>query len=215
MLYLDHVIWTGQDIEGISAKYGADFQVKSVKGGEHEDWGTFNYLTFFSNSCYMEWLGVRDVNKAKQLDHPLIQHLMYTLEHKQNGPFQFALRTDRMNDYIKHFTEKGIPFKGPFHGHRTQPNGNTLSWKMLFPTYDFTKGETLPFLIEWDQPESERIEVSLINNQAVTNLHFGGITRQRFQEIYNLTPRKMLNTKVLRNVKVTFHEEKHLSIDIA
>src|SRR5699024_12870438 len=108
-----------------------------------------------------------------------------------------------------------IPSHGPLHAHTTQPNGINLSWKILFPTYDFTNGETLPFLIEWDQRESERIVVSLINNQAVTNLHFGGITRQRFQEIYNLTPRKMLNTKVLRNVKVTFYEEKHLSIDIA
>lgn len=215
MLYLDHVIWTGNDIEGISERYGADFAVKSIKGGDHDSWGTYNYLTFFSNNCYMKWLGISDTEKAEQLDHPLIQHLLYALNSEKSGPFQFALRTDRLDDYIEHFKQHNIAYKGPFHGQRKKPNGQILSWRMLFPTYDFTNGEILPFLIEWEQPESERVEVSLVNNQSITGLHFGGISKQRFQEIYNLPVKKIRSPKVLRNVKVFFHEEPCLRIDIA
>jgi len=215
LLYLDHVIWTGKDIEGISEKYGSEFAVKSVKGGEHDSWGTYNYLTFFSNSCYMEWLGINDVERAENLDHPLIQHLVYTLNKEHQGPFQFALRTDKLDDYLEHFNKNNIPYKGPFHGQRKKPNGQLLSWRMLFPSYDFTKDETLPFLIEWDQSESERFEVSLINNQAITGLHFGGISKERFQEIYSLPTKKIRSPKLLRNVKMHFHDEPCLSIDIA
>lgn len=215
LLYLDHVIWTGSDIEGISEKYGADFAVKSVKGGEHDAWGTYNYLTFFSNSCYMEWLGVRDVEKAEHLDHPLIKHLIYTLHSNNRGPFQFALRTDKLDAYLEHFKQQNIPYRGPFHGKRKKPDGQLLSWRMLFPTYDYTNNETLPFLIEWDQPESERIEVSLTNNQAITGLHLGGITKERFQQIYRLPMKKIRSAKLLSNVKIHFHEEPCLRIDIA
>src|SRR5690625_6093682 len=95
MLYLDHIIWTGDNIEKVSDQYGKDFAVKSVKGGEHEDWGTFNYLTHMSNNCYLEWLGIRDMKRAEMQEMPLIQHLTYALNNGIHGPFQFALRTNK------------------------------------------------------------------------------------------------------------------------
>lgn len=215
MLYLDHIIWTGDDIETVSEKYGSEFAVKSVKGGEHEAWGTYNYLTFFSNSCYIEWLGVRDRYKASQLDHPLIQHLLHTLERKEQGPFQFALRTDKIEAYVEHFTRNSIPFHGPFEGYRKKPNGQLLSWRMLFPAYDFTNQEVLPFLIEWDQPENERIEASLINHQTINAIHYSGTTKERFKEIYQLpTKRRTGKNRLLRNTKIHFHDDVALAIDV-
>jgi hypothetical protein len=217
MLYLDHVIWTGNNVEQVSEKYGSDFAVKSIKGGEHDNWGTYNYLTHFSNNCYMEWLGIKDIAIAKKLDHPLIQHLLYALETESRGPFQFALRTDKLDEYIAHFTENNIPYTGPFSGQRKKPDGTLLSWRMLFPNFDFTNKELLPFLIEWDQPENVRVEASLINHQTITGVHFGGMTKERFTNIYNLPTQKLRNNNrvQLRNVKIHFYEESKLSIDLA
>lgn len=215
MLYLDHVIWTGEDIEHISEKYGSDFAVKSVKGGEHDAWGTYNYLTFFANNCYMEWLGIQDEEKADSMEHPLIQHLVHTLKTQGQGPFQFALRTDKIDAYVAHFTQSNIPFQGPFTGSRRKPNGQLLSWRMLFPTYDFANHEVLPFLIEWDQPESERIASNLINHQTITAIHYSGTSMERFKAIYQLpTKRRTGKNRLLRNTKIHFHDDAALSIDI-
>ena len=210
MLYLDHLIWTGNNIEEISRQYGVSFAVKSVKGGDHESWGTFNYLTHLSNNCYLEWLGVDDMEKAKQLDHPLIKHLVYALENNQQGPFQFALRTDKMNEYVEHFKKNNISFTGPLNGKRNQPNGDPLTWRMLFPHCDYENGCVLPFLIQWDQPEKERIDVSLINHQAITDIYFSGTSKEHFTKIFNLPNKKRNNKVTLRNTVIHFTEENPL-----
>lgn len=204
MLYLDHVIWTGNNVEEINNKYGIKFAVKSVKGGEHEDWGTFNYLTHMSNNCYLEWLGIRDMERAEQQDIPLTQHLVQALKTGKEGPFQFALRTNKMGDYINHFTANDIPFTGPVTGERQKPNGQLLSWRMLFPHREGDEGEVLPFLIQWDQPEHERVDVSLINHQAITDIEFGGLDKARFSHIYQL-PNKKLNGNKIKLPNTTIH----------
>src|SRR5699024_5569032 len=208
MLDLDHVVLTGENIEELSKQYGTDFSVKSIKGDDHEEWGTYNYLAHFSNNCYVEWLGIRDIRFAKQLNHPLIQHLVYNLQHRYQGPFQLALRTDKLDQYVTHFEKKNLPYVGPFVGKRRKPDGQLLTWRMLFPKYDYTNRETLRFLIEWYQPEHELVDVSLVNQQAISNIHFGGITKKRFTEIYNLPNQKILRNKVnLRNTKIHFHQD--------
>lgn len=208
MLYLDHIIMTANDIEAESEQYGKDSGIKLVKGGEHEDWGTFNYLAHFANNCYLELLGVRTIEKARHLNHPLIKHLIYTLDQGQSGAFQFALRTDNLEKYIQHFRDHHIAFIGPFSGKRRKPNGKLLSWRMLFPEYDYENGQVLPFLIEWDQPEHERIDVSLVNHQAITELQFGGTTKEQFTKVFDLPNKRITGNKVrLRNANIHFIEE--------
>lgn len=205
MLYLDHIIWTGDNIEKVSNQYGKDFAVKSVKGGEHEDWGTFNYLTHMSNNCYLEWLGIRDMKRAEMQEMPLIQHLTYALNNGIHGPFQFALRTNKINAYIDHFKQNDIPFTGPFVGERRKPNGQLLSWRMVFPHGDYKNGEVIPFLIEWDQPEHKRVDVSLINHQAITDIYLSGVTKDRFSHIFHLPNKKLGGNKIkLPNTRIHF-----------
>lgn len=207
MLYLDHVIWTGNDVEEINKKYGIKFAVKSVKGGEHKDWGTFNYLTHMSNNCYLEWLGVRDIERAEKQDIPLIQHLVQTLKNGKDGPFQFALRTNKMMDYIDHFKANDIPYTGPVLGERRKPNGQLLSWRMLFPHGNYKDKGVLPFLIQWDQPEHKRVDVSLINHQAITDIEFSGTDKARFSHIYQLPNKKLSGNKIkLPNTNIHFTE---------
>lgn len=214
MLELDHIVFAGKDIGEASAAYGDKFKVISIKGGEHEDWGTYNYLAHMLNDCYVEWLGVRSFEKVKQSDIPLIQHLAYLIENDVQGPFQLALRTDQMDNYVDHFTENEIPFKGPYSGEREQPDGTILTWRMVFPTYNYTR-ETLPFLIEWDRPLEERIDQTLVNSKTITKIDYGGTGEEHFKEIYDLTNKKrFINRSLLKNTKLNFTNSGFITFDI-
>lgn len=212
MLSLDHIVFAGNDLQAATKEYG-NIALKSVKGGEHDNWGTYNYLAYFSNNCYIEWLGINDVSKAQASENPLIQHLVHVLSTKSQGPFQFALRTTKLDAYVEHFKANNISFTGPVHGERLKPDGTTLRWRMLFPTYDYEQ-ETLPFLIEWGQSEAERFDVSLINSQAITNISFGGIDKELFQHIYQLRPRARNRQVRLRNAQLEFKNDGALGMSI-
>lgn len=215
MLALDHLIFAGNDIEAMSASYGSKFHLKAVFGGHHETWGTYNYLAYFSNNAYIEWLGIDDRSVANQAESPLIKHLTYHLKNKQAGLFQFALQTNDLAGHLAHFEENDIPFTGPYNGERKLTNGKTITWRMLFPTYDHTT-ETLPFLIEWDQPESERVNVSLINSTAITKIKFSGTSLESFLHIYNLPGKKRLKNSIrLKNTTLTFKDDGELDLTIS
>ncbi|HLR72070.1 MAG TPA: VOC family protein [Pseudogracilibacillus sp.] len=211
MLSLDHIVFASNDVEKASKVYENKFSVKTVKGGNHENWGTYNYLAHFSNDCYIEWLGIHSRTKADKSNNPLIQHLRNTLDAGKQEAFQFALRTSKLDPFIYHFERINIPFSGPVQGKRIQPNGKLLTWRMLFPIYDFSK-ETLPFLIEWDQPKEERVEQHVENDQAITTIHFGGTTLEKFMTIYQL--KQPLQAKLsLQNADIIFNTTDSLQID--
>ena len=214
MLALDHIVFAGMDAERASARYGNQFAIKAVKGGQHDHWGTYNYLAYFSNNSYLEWLGVYNEDKIKEADNPLIQHLDHFLEQGGRGPFQFALRTNQMDKYLAHFEKNNIPYQGPFPGKREKPDGTMLKWRMLFPAYDVKK-EMLPFLIEWDRDDDKQMVTSLLNPQAITKISYGGTNRARFRQIYQLKAKSLYkNHFPLTNSKITFTDQTMLSFDL-
>src|SRR5699024_2938837 len=159
--------------------------IKAVKGGEHTEWGTYNYLSHFSNNSYLELLGVSDREKAKNTTNPLRQHLIYMEAEDKNGPFQFALRTKQLESYVAHFEKEAIPFKAPISAQREKPDGTILKWQMLFPVYDH-KEETLPFLIQWEDPQAVFSETNLANTQNITRVNYGWLDKATFARIYQL-----------------------------
>ncbi|WP_163971731.1 VOC family protein [Oceanobacillus halotolerans] len=214
MLALDHIVFAGSDAAKASAHYGERLSIKAIRGGEHEQWGTYNFLAYFSNNCYIEWLGIDNAEIARQSSNPLIQHLVYINENNMQGPYQLALRTTQMDDYIAHFQQNNIPFQGPFPGERKTTAGKTLKWRMLFPEYDY-KNEMLPFLIEWDNLSGEPSTTSLANPQAITDVDFGGVDKKRFTEIYQLKPKRLFKNKYpLQNAKISFVEDKLLDFTL-
>src|SRR5690625_3489974 len=62
--------------------------------------------------------------------------------------------------------------------------------------------KTLPFLTEWNQPESEQFDISLVNSQALTEIKFGSADQERFQTIYQLRPRRRNRTFRLTNAAI-------------
>lgn len=214
MLELDHIVFAGKDIGEASAAYGDKFKVIAIKGGEDEKSGTYNYLAHMLNDCYVSWLGVRNFERVKQSHILLNQHLTYLLENDIQGPFQFALRTENMGKYIEHFMENDIPFTGPFFNERIEPDGTKTTWKMVFPTYDYTR-EMLPFLIEWDKPLEKRIDQTLVNSKTITKVDYGGMGEERFKQIYDLSNKKrFMNRSLLRNTKLNFTNSGFLTFDI-
>lgn len=214
MLALDHVVIAATNAEELSALYGNQFTIKSIKGGQHSDWGTHNYLSYFSNDSYLEWLGTYDNVKLKQADNPLIKHLAYVLEKDITGPFQFALRTTQMDKYVEHFVENNIPFEGPISGMREKPDGSMLKWRMLFPSYNH-ETEVLPFLIEWDDPKEAYPDTSLLNTQTIRQINYGGIDKETFTKIYQLKPKKLNRSYFpLQNSKINFNTSGKLEFDL-
>lgn len=214
MLALDHVVIAATNAEELSALYGNRFTIKSIKGGQHSEWGTHNYLSYFSNDSYLEWLGSYDSTKAKKADNPLIKHLVHVLDENTTGPFQFALRTTQMDRYVEHFEVNNIPFEGPMSAKREKPDGSTLKWRMLFPTYNH-ETEVLPFLIEWEDPSEAYPDTSLLNTQTIRQINFGGIDKDTFTKIYQLKPRKLIrNSFPLQNSKIHFTNNEKLEFDL-
>jgi len=214
MLALDHIVIAGRNAEDDSIAYNRQFAVKAVKGGEHDNWGTYNYLAYFSNQAYIEWLGVKDFDKASKSDNPLIKHLVYMLNQNETGPFQFALRTDRMDDYVQHFKDNDIPFDGPYSGNRERPDGTHLSWRMLFPKYEISEG-MLPFLIEWNNPTGGPYGQSIANPQVITKVNYSGVDKDTFSAIYQLKNKLSIkNQFTLQNSKISFNKSGKISFSL-
>lgn len=210
MLALDHIVIGGSNAVVESAAYSRKHTIKVLQGGTHTEWGTYNYLSYFSNNCYLEWLDICDYQIAKQTSNPLIKHLRYQVDKKRSGPFQFALRTDNMDSYMDHFLKNNISYKGPYYGSRATPNDGNISWRMLFPSYDHTK-ETLPFLIEWDTPMRERITPSVVNAEAIQTLTFTSCDKAHFAAIYKLMFNKWnRNSLLLSNATLQFSDKGEL-----
>ncbi|MFS0675035.1 VOC family protein [Ornithinibacillus sp. 179-J 7C1 HS] len=214
MLALDHIVIAGKNAAEDSITFDDRMAIKAIKGGEHENWGTYNYLAYFSNESYIEWLGIKDYDTASKSDNPLIQHLVYMLDQNLSVPFQFALRTNQMDDYIQHFKMNDIPFDGPFPGERERPDGTMLSWRMLFPKYDIEEG-MLPFLIEWANPSGGPSAQSLANPQAIMKINYSGVDKSTFTKIYQLKNKKSLSNQfILRNSRISFKDDGDLSFEL-
>ncbi|MCP3029262.1 VOC family protein [Halobacillus sp. A5] len=158
MLAFDHLVIASKQ-PGVEQKsFTRNYGLLGVEGGNHKLWGTFNELCYFTNDNYVEWLGLLDREKAARSDNPLIQQFKQTFDQGEFGPFQFALRTTCMDEYVKNFNENSIPYQGPFPGERKRPDGSLLKWRMLFPHTNGEENLLLPFLIEWtgkNVPSSE------------------------------------------------------------
>ncbi|WP_082235587.1 VOC family protein [Halobacillus massiliensis] len=184
MLAFDHLVISSANPISDRQKLLEEYQLKGVQGGKHSLWGTYNELCYFSNDCYVEWLGMDSQVTASKSDNPLIQEFNQTFDQGINRPFQFALRTNDMESYLRHFQDKDIPYSGPFAGERKRPDGSLLKWRMLFP-----KGSVspLPFLIEW---EGKNIPSSAndINLERFLELRIGSSEPEKmladFKDIY-------------------------------
>lgn len=181
MLYLDHIVIAATDPKDAAEAFARKHAVQITKGGRHDHWGTYNYLAYFSNSCYIEWLGVFDRKLAVLSDNPLIGQLASALEDGKEGPMQIAFRTDGINQFLSHFDAEGISYEGPFPGSRIRPDGSRLEWEMLFPV----PSVNLPFLISWGETLNQPLDRSLVNKTSIEEISLPWNGKQ-LQSLYHL-----------------------------
>jgi hypothetical protein len=140
--------------EAVAAMGQAGFH--AVPGGRHPLWGTWNSLCYFGLS-YVEFLAVEQEETARQSDNPLVRQLVADIASAGEGMGQIALRTTRMDEWAAHLPAKGIRVTGPVAGSRTRGDGSVIRWRMLFIQAE-GGGFQPPFLIEWGEPDAERME---------------------------------------------------------
>lgn len=181
MIALDHIVIAAKDPVQAAHDFWGKHEVTTVEGGRHTKWGTYNHLAYFSNDCYIEWLGIFDKSLAAKSENPLVQQLVAALEDNIEGPIQFALRTKRMDDYVGHFRASGIPYTGPIPGSRKKPDHSTLEWRMLFP--ESTQAKILPFLIEWGDVKNVPQDKRDLNKQQLKSVSCG-IAADVMEQVY-------------------------------
>lgn len=205
MLALDHLVIAARDPKEAAEQFGKKNDVITMKGGKHENWGTYNYLAYFSNQCYIEWIGMFDKDKALRSDNPLIKELTRVLEHHDEYAYQFALRTLDMDNFVTHFKDSSISFVGPIEGSRKKPDGSNLEWRMLFPTID--SKHLQPFLIEWGKTNVIPDEQQLINQKQIQAMTYHHDELEHFVHIYKTTKTgdqiQLENTVLLSSNQIT------------
>ncbi|GAB4075061.1 hypothetical protein GCM10028778_25640 [Barrientosiimonas marina] len=184
MLAIDHIVIAAKNPEKAAERFAQDHGVTITEGGKHTSWGTYNYLAFFRNDCYIEWLGIFDEATAARADNPLVHLLFQRLAEGQEGPIQYALRTQDMDDAVENLKQAGMPYTGPIPGSRSRPDGSLLEWQMLFPEAEM---EILPFLIEWSDGSNTPEDSGLINNKTIRKLAVPVTDLNTFSAIYQIT----------------------------
>ncbi|WP_373895100.1 VOC family protein [Virgibacillus sp. CBA3643] len=208
MLAIDHIVIAAKDPAQAAHDFGQFYKVKTVEGGKHDNWGTYNYLAYFENECYIEWIGIFDEGIAKKSVNPLIQQVVEAFRIHFEGVIQFALRTKNMDQYIDHFDAEHVAYTGPIPGSRVRPDGSILQWRMLFPESNVP----LPFLIEWSEGKNMPKDDRLLNKQHLSSITFGLEDQELLHQIYQLD---VVNNKVdLKNGILRIENNEDLDFEL-
>ncbi|WP_084780288.1 VOC family protein [Bacillus massilinigeriensis] len=152
-LELDHIVHYVKDPEFMQKSF-SNLGFSTVKGGRHLNWGTYNSLCYFSNGCYLEWIGIDNIDIAKNSENPLIKQIVED-EQLGEGFTQVAFRTNEINLLATRLKEKGQEVIGPVPGCRRREDGSLIEWSMLFLAQAPHECR-YPFFIQWGEEDAER-----------------------------------------------------------
>ncbi|TAK36544.1 MAG: hypothetical protein EPO21_02235 [Chloroflexota bacterium] len=150
----DHAVIAVRDLEEASCSY-TDYLGLPVKaGGTHPGAGTHNSIMRFGLD-YLELLAVRDREEAVQgwlRGGPLLSFLS-----ARQGLTSFVLASDDIEADTARAAGAGVQTVGPFPMRRQRPDGNVFSWRLTF-LGEHPWRQPVPFLIQYDQPDAERLQ---------------------------------------------------------
>jgi catechol 2,3-dioxygenase-like lactoylglutathione lyase family enzyme len=166
----DHAIIAVRDLEDAIQRYrGVGFDVRS--GGRHTGRGTHNALIRFGLD-YLELIAIDNSDDARAAGQAA---LVDFLAAAPGGLAGFALATDDIDADAEHFRQTGVPTLGPFAMERLRPDGNLLSWRLLVP-YGEVWRRPWPFLIQWDQPDEQRLAWEAVDAHSNGAQAVAGVT---------------------------------------
>ncbi|ATP38845.1 hypothetical protein CSE16_01770 [Solibacillus sp. R5-41] len=154
-LQFDHFVHLTPDPKKAAEAFQS-ISLHAVEGGKHENLGTYNALSYFGLS-YVELIGIFDealVKEAASIKYSLRD--TFIENQLQQGPQRIALRSNNLAALAEHFRSLGLEVNGPSDFSRKRPDGTLVTWKLLFAGKP-SDSITLPFFIEWDEKDNERL----------------------------------------------------------
>lgn len=139
---IDHFVWGAPDLDAGCAQIESLFGVAPEPGGVHSGLGTCNALLSLGTGLYLEIMAPHDPapdsvgDRLARLDAP---GLVTWVLASTNLPSIADLATSR--------TIAATPL-GPVKTERMTPQGERLSWELLFLTHHAYAG-LVPFFIDW------------------------------------------------------------------
>lgn len=133
--------------------------IHTVKGGSHENRGSYNTLSYFGLS-YIELLGIHDQqlfanSGAAQLTYSPFEDI--AKNHFSEGFAKINLRTRNLEEVARKLTSHGIKTNGPIPLSRRKPDGSLLEWELLY-VGGHSGQLPLPFFIDWGVSDQERFQ---------------------------------------------------------
>lgn len=150
----DHIVIAVRDLDAAIRSYqrlGFD----ATPGGRHTGRGTQNALIRFGLD-YIELLSVYDEAEAagSGLRGQIIVDFLHEREALLLG---YALATTDIEQEAERFRGTDLLVQGPFAMQRLRPDGHLLSWRLFVPGGSSWR-QPWPFLIQWDDPDQERLK---------------------------------------------------------
>jgi catechol 2,3-dioxygenase-like lactoylglutathione lyase family enzyme len=152
----DHLVVAVSDLDRAMDSYRSlGFEV--FPGGRHEHRGTHNALIRFGGLDYVELLSVYDRERAVKsgLNGRTLAEFV---EGRDGGLVGHCYATDDIEAEAARAREAGVEMVGPFEMRRARPDGRTLAWRLTVPE-DIPWRRRWPFVIQWDDPDEERLAI--------------------------------------------------------
>src|SRR5262249_4522519 len=111
---------------------------------------------------YLELIAVYDEAEARANGR---DGMLDFLARREGGLARFALASNDLDDDAARFRSTGLKAAGPYAMQRQRPDGKVLSWRLLVPETPAWRS-ALPFVIQWDQPDDERLATEGIGEHA-------------------------------------------------
>ena len=148
----DHLVIAVHDLDTAIRRYRDDLGFDVRAGGRHTGRGTHNAIVRFGLD-YLEIIAVYDQAEAEAVGRGALAAF---LSRHVGGLVSYALATTDIEADAARLEAAGLEAVGPFPMKRLRPDGSTLSWRLLVPGGEAYR-RPWPFLIQWDQPDAERL----------------------------------------------------------
>lgn len=174
MFELDHIVHYTDNPEGAAATL-KELGVYSNPGGRHENFGTYNILSYFDHLSYIELIGSFDKKLVrKSAEEPYTLWNQFETNNYRDNLERIAIRHDDLESLADSLKAYDLDVYGPYPYSRTTPDGNEINWELLY-AIDKNSQVALPFFIDWKRSNEER-ETDLIESGAIKSHNRGALS---------------------------------------
>jgi len=151
----DHAVVAVRDLDAALSLWRGRLGFDPQPGGRHSGRGTQNGIVRFGLD-YIELISIYDADEVQTRGDPNALALAEQLARSEGGLLGFALASDDLAADATRLRQAGVAVIGPAPMERLRPDGRTLRWRLAVPEGG-SWGTPLPFFIQWDVADAERL----------------------------------------------------------